>query len=138
MPNEALVARIKQILALAKQGKVPEAYAEYTTLFTSSEFLGYSVEDRRAAIKLVVTAKVPLSNPPAHVVTAYRAAMRALEEAIGAAGDPADFELLGICCVITGDEKRAGDLFRTGLRLERERDPQSNLCGSLMKWVAAV
>jgi len=138
MPNEALVARIKQILALAKGGKVPEAYAEYSTLFTSPEFLGYTVEDRRAAIRLVVNTKVPLNNPAAHVVTAYRSAMRALEEAIGANADPADFELLGICCVVTGDEKRAGELFRTGLRLERERDPQSNLCGSLMKWVAAV
>jgi hypothetical protein len=138
MPNEALVSRIKQILAIAKQGKVPEAYAEYAALFTSPEFLGYSVEDRRVAIKMVVNTRIPMSNPPAHLVTAYRASMRALEEAIGAAGEPADFELLGICCVVVGEEKRAGDLFRTGLRLERERNPQSDLCGSLMKWVAAV
>jgi hypothetical protein len=40
--------------------------------------------------------------------------------------------------VLIGDEKRAGDMFRTGLRMERERNPQSDLCGSLMKWVAAV
>jgi hypothetical protein len=138
MPNEALVARIKQIIALAKGGKVEEAYAAYKTLFLSKDFLSYSVEDKRAAIKLVVNAKVPPNNPAPHIVEAYRAAMPALEEMIGEKGDAADFELLGICCIFTGDDKRAGDLFRTGLRLERERNPQSDLCGSLMKWVAAV
>jgi hypothetical protein len=138
MANEALVAKIKEIVALAKSGKVEQAYAAYKTLFLSKEFLGYSVEDRRAAIKLVVNAKVPPNKPAAHVVEAYRAAMTPLEEMIGEKGDPADFELLGICCVFIGDDKRAGELFRTGLRLERERNPQSDLCGSLMKWVAAV
>lgn len=138
MPNPILIARIKGIIGLAKRGKVPEAYAEYATLFASDSFLACSINDRRATIKLVVNARVPPNNPPAHVVAAYRAAMRALEEAIGAAAEPADFELLGICCMVVGDEKRAGGLFRTGLRLERERNPQSDLCGSLMKWVATV
>lgn len=138
MPNPVLVARIKEILALAKSGKVPEAYAAYAALFTSADFGANTVEDRRAAIKLVVSAKIPPHNPAPHVVTAYRSAMRPLEEMIGERGDPADFELLGICCVVTGEGARASELFRTGLRIERERNPQSDLCGSLMKWVAAV
>lgn len=138
MPNPVLIARIKEIIGLAKRGKVPEAYGEYAALFTSQSFLACSIDDRRATIKLVVSAKVPPNNPAPHVVGAYRAAMRALEEAIGAAAEPADFELLGICCMVVGDEKRAGDLFRTGLRLERARNPQSDLCGSLMKWVATT
>lgn len=138
MPNEALVAKVKQIIGMAKSGQVEQAYAAYKALFQSPEFATYSVEDRRTAIKLVVNAKIPPVNPAPHIVEAHRAAMPSLEEMIGAKGDPADFELLGICCVFTGDEARAGNMFRTGLRVERERNPQSDLCGSLMKWVAAV
>lgn len=138
MPNEALVAQVKQIIGMAKGGKVPEAYAAYKSLFESKEFNTYSVEDRRTAIKLVVNARIPPMNPAQHLIDAHRAAMRPLEEMIGEKGEPIDFELLGICCVLIGDEKRAGNMFRTGLRMERERNPQSDLCGSLMKWVAAV
>ena len=39
---------------------------------------------------------------------------------------------------LSGDEKSAREAFQKGLDLERARDPQSNLCGSLMKWVASV
>jgi hypothetical protein len=138
MPNEALVAQVKQIVGMAKTGKVQEAYAAYKSLFTSKDFNTYSVEDRRTAIKLVVNAKIPPTNPAPHVIEAHRAAMKPLEEMIGEKGEPADFELLGICCVFVGEDKRAADMFRTGLRIERERNPQSDLCGSLMKWVAAV
>jgi hypothetical protein len=138
MPDPALVARVKELLALAKSGKVEESYAGYRALFQSPEFPGYSVEDRRACIKLVVNAKVPPSKPAAYLVESYRSAMKPLEDMIGEQGHPADFELLGICCVVVGEDKRAAELFRTGLRLERERNPQSDLCGSLMKWFAAV
>ena len=138
MPNETLVLHVKQIIGMAKGGKVPEAYAAYKALFESKEFSTYSVEDRRTAIKLAVNARLPPINPPQHVIDAHRAAMKSLEEMIGERGEPIDFELLGICCMFIGDDKRASNMFRTGLRIERERNPQSDLCGSLMKWVAAV
>jgi hypothetical protein len=138
MPNEALVAQVKHIIGMAKSGQVEQAYAAYKTLFESKEFVTYSVEDRRTAIKLVVNAKIPPVNPAQHIVDAHRAAMRPLEEMIGEKGDPNDFLLLGICCLFIGDEKRAGNMFRAGLNGERERNPQSDLCGALMKWVAAV
>jgi hypothetical protein len=138
MATEALVKRVKEILAIAKSGKVDDAYNAYAEMFLSAEFRSYPMEEQRHAIKLVVNAKVPPNNPTKTQIEAYRAAMTPLQEILGAMGDPQDFELLGICNVVIGQDKVAADLFRTGLRLERERNPQSDLCGSLMKWVAAV
>lgn len=138
MATEALVKRVKEILAIAKAGNVEDAYKAYSELFVSAEFRSYPMEEQRHAIKLVVNAKVPPSKTTPGQVGAYRAAMTPLQEMLGAMGDPHDFELLGICNVVIGDEKTAAELFRTGLRLERERNPQSDLCGSLMKWVAAM
>lgn len=138
MATEALVKRVKEILGLAKTGKVEDAYNAYAELFVSAEFRSYPMDEQRHAIKLVVNAKVPPSKTTPAQIAAYRAAMTPLQEMLGAMGDPHDFELLGICNVLIGEEKTAAELFRTGLRLERERNPQSDLCGSLMKWVAAM
>jgi hypothetical protein len=138
MATEALVARVKQLVALARAGKLDEAYAGYRALFGSDEFLRYPAKEQRQAIRLVVNAKIPPNLPPPSLVEAHRAAIPPLEELIGAEGEPADFELLGICCVFTGDPERAAAMFRAGLRIERGRNPGSDLCGSLMKWVAAV
>ncbi len=138
MATEALVKRVKEILAIAKAGGVDDAYKAYSELFLSPEFRSYPMDEQRHAMKLVVNAKVPPSKTTPAQIGAYRAAMTPLQEMLGAMGDPQDFELLGICNVVIGEEKVAAELFRTGLRLERERNPQSDLCGSLMKWVAAV
>ncbi len=138
MSTEALVQQVKQILALAKVGKTDEAYAGYAQLFQSPDFATFPADKKRQAIKLAVNIRVAPNKPPSSMVDAYRAAMRPLEAMIQECDDPADYELFGICCVITGDEHRAADFFRKGLELERGRNPQSNLCGSLMKWVASV
>ncbi len=138
MATEALVAQVKQILALAKAGNVEDAFKGYAALYRSPEFRTYPMEEQRQAIKLVANIKVPPNKPSAAQIDAFRAAIEPLSEVLGALGSPEDFQWLGICCLVTGDEKRAGELFRTGLKLERERNPQSDLCGSLMKWVAAV
>ena len=61
-----------------------------------------------------------------------------MQEILGGTGAPEDFQWLGICQMVAGNEKEASELFRTGLKIERDRNPQSDLCGSLMKWVAAV
>lgn len=138
MANEALVAQVKQIVGLAKAGKVDDAYKGYATLYRSAEFRTYPLEEQRQAIKLVANIKVPPSRPTPAQIDAFKAAIEPLSEVLGALGAPEDFQWLGICCLVTGDEARAGELFRTGLKLERDRNPQSDLCGSLMKWVAAV
>lgn len=138
MATEALVKRVKEILGIAKAGQVEDAYKAYAELFSSPEFRTYPMDEQRHAIKLVVNAKVPPSKTTPGQIGAYRAAMAPLQEMLGALGDPLDFQLLGICNVVIGEDKTAAELFRTGLRLERERNPQSDLCGSLMKWVAAM
>lgn len=138
MATEALVAEVKRIVGLAKAGNADDAYKGYAALFRSAQFKTYPMEEQRSALKLVANIKVPPSRPSPAQLDAFKAAIDPLTEILGALGDAQDFQWLGICCLVTGDEKRAGELFRTGLKLERERNPQSDLCGSLMKWVAAV
>jgi hypothetical protein len=138
MATEALVAQVKQIVALAKSGKADDAYKGYADLYRSVEFRTYPMEEQRMAIKLVANIKVVPSRATPIQIDAFRAAIEPLSEILGALGAAEDFQWLGICCVVTGDEKRAAELFRTGLKLERDRNPQSDLCGSLMKWVASV
>ena len=138
MATEALVRHVKGLIVLGRSGKVDEAYAGYGALFESPEFGTYPIDERRHAIKLVVNAKSPPNRPPAALVDAHRRAIGPLQAMIQAQNEPADYELLGICHVFVGDEGHAGDVFRQGLAIERARNPQSVLCGSLMKWVAAV
>jgi hypothetical protein len=76
--------------------------------------------------------------PTADMVEAHGAALTALRTLVEAHREPADHELLGLCHVVLGDEASASSVFRAGLSLERERDPQSKLCGTLMKRVSMV
>jgi hypothetical protein len=138
MATEALITEVKQIVALAKAGSTDDAYKRYAVLFRNPEFRSYPMEEQRQAIKLVANIKVPPSRATPAQIDAFKAAIDPLSDILGALGAAEDFQWLGICCMVTGDEKRAAELFRTGLKLERDRNPQSDLCGSLMKWVAAV
>jgi hypothetical protein len=138
MPNEALATAVKNILTLAKAGKNDEAYGAYAELYSSAPFAGYSPSDQRQALKLMVLAKGIPAFPPPSVIEAHRAAIAPLSALVEAHGDPFDYQLLGICFTRTGDEARARTSFQTGLDIERARDPQSPLCGSLMKYVASV
>ncbi|MGH7330526.1 MAG: hypothetical protein ACREJX_19425, partial [Polyangiaceae bacterium] len=52
--------------------------------------------------------------------------------------DPADYELLGVTKLLFEDTKAASEAFAKGLALERERNPQSELCGKLMQRVASL
>jgi hypothetical protein len=138
MANEELVSAVKQILALAKTGKPDDVYAGYANLFAGPAFTGYPAADQRQALKLMIHAKGMPTFPTPPIVAAHRAAMAPLRALVAAHGEPADYELIGLCFVRTGDEKSAREAFQKGLDLERARDPQSNLCGTLMKWVASV
>jgi hypothetical protein len=39
---------------------------------------------------------------------------------------------------VVGDEATASAIFKAGLAIERERSPQSDLCGALMKRVSML
>ena len=61
-----------------------------------------------------------------------------LNELVSKVEDPADYEMLGMCHVVVGNEAGAGAVFRAALAIERERNAQSDLCGSLMKRVSML
>src|ERR1700690_543235 len=115
MATEALVAQVKQIVILAKSGKVDDAFKSYAVLYRSPEFRTYPLEEQRQAIKLVANIKVAPNRPTPSQIDAFRAAIDPLSEILGALGAAEDFQWLGICCMVTGDDKRAAELFRAGL-----------------------
>jgi hypothetical protein len=138
MANEALVAAIKDIMGLAKAGKADEAYAAYAQLFASAAFAEYRPEDQRQALKLMVLAKgIPSPTPPT-ILAAHGVAQGRIQALVDAHKEPQDYEMLGMCQVRAGNEAAAALSFKSGLDIERERDPQSKLCGTLMKLVASV
>ena len=138
MANEELVRSVKEIIGRAKQGDTDGAYGGYRDLFASPPFAGYRVEDQRQALQLMVLMKgAPKPATPA-MVDAHRAAREILAGLVAAHHEPSDHELLGICHVVLGDEASASDVFRAGLAIERVKDPQSKLCGTLMKRVSMV
>jgi hypothetical protein len=136
--NAALVRSIKEIIGRAKTGDTDGAYQGYRDLFASADFAGYRVEDQRQALQLMVLMKgAPKPATPA-MVEAHRAARGLLTGLVSSHGEPSDHELLGICHIVLGDEASASDVLRAGLAIERVRDPQSKLCGTLMKRVSMV
>lgn len=138
MANEALVTTVKAIVANVRAGKVDEAYAGYQALFTSPSFSTYEPADRRQALKIMIHAKGIPSPPTPAVLAAHRAAIEPLTEMVSTHSEPADFEMLGMCHVVVGNEEGAGAVFRAGLTLERQRNAQSDLCGALMKRVSML
>ena len=138
MANEELVRSVKEIVARAKTGDLEGAYSGYRDLFASPAFAGYRVEDQRQALQLMVLMKgAPKPATPA-MVAAHGAARGLLTGIVAAHSEPSDHELLGICHVVLGDEASASTVFKAGLAIERERSPQSKLCGTLMKRVSMI
>ena len=76
----------------------------------------------------------PTSDP----CTAHGAASTRLRELVASHSHPADYEMLGICQLLLEDQETASATFTAGLELARSRDPGSELCGSLMRRVAAI
>lgn len=132
------MSSIKAIIGRAKNGDADGAYDGYRELFASSDFAGYRIEDQRQALQLMVLMKgAPKPATPA-MIKAHSAARHLLTTLVANHSEPSDHELLGICHVVLGDEARASDVFKAGLAIERSRDPQSKLCGTLMKRVSMV
>ena len=138
MANDALSDAVKRIIAGAKEGGVDVGYQGYRELFASPAFAGYRAEDQRQALRLMVLMKGAPRPPTPAMKEAHLAAVDLLTALVSAHAEPADHELLGICHVVLGDESKAAAVFRAGLTLERARDPQSKLCGTLMKRVSMV
>ena len=138
MANQDLVNTVKSIVALARSGNLSEAYNKYRELFASPVFATYRPEDQRQTLRFMILAKNVPSTPTPEMVEAHRAAVAPLKELVATSHEPADYEMLGICYVLTGQEEEANRVFREGLALERQRDPQSDLCGSFMKRISLL
>jgi hypothetical protein len=138
MANEALVQAIKEIVTLARAGKLDESYLRYRDLFSDPEFGNHRPEDQRQALRLMILAKAAPDRPTEAMLEAHRAAVGPLDKLVSTHSEPADHELLGVCHVVLGNEESASKVFRAGLTIERERNPQSDLCGSLMKRVSLL
>jgi hypothetical protein len=138
MANEVLRQAVKGIMALGKEGKLDEAYAGYKALFESPDFGSYKLEDQRQALKLMILAKGAPDKATPAVIEAHRAAIAPLQALVDSYNEPSDYELLGLCHIVAGDEYSADVAFRAGLTIERVRNPGSDLCGALMKRIAAL
>lgn len=138
MANETLVQAIKALVARAKDGDIEGVYRGYAALFVDPAFLEYRVEDQRQALRLMIMMKGAPATPTPAMKEAHRAAILPLKRIVEVHLEPKDHELLGICHVVTGDEAVASAIFKAGLAIERERNPQSDLCGALMKRVSML
>ena len=109
----------------------------YKDLFTRPGFTALRPEDQRQALKLLVLTK--RSGPPsAKLLDAVRSALGPLTELVSNHTEPEDFEMLGVCHVLLGNEASASAIFKEGLTLERARNAQSDLCGRLMTRLSAI
>jgi hypothetical protein len=138
MANEALVTAVKSIVADARAGNLDAAYAGYQKLFASATFGTYEAQEQRQALRLMVHAKGVPDPPKPAMVEAHRAAIAPLTELVSKHNEPADYEMLGMCHVAAGNEQGAGEVFRAGLAIERQRNAQSDLCGAFMKRISML
>jgi mRNA-degrading endonuclease YafQ of YafQ-DinJ toxin-antitoxin module len=136
--NEALVQSIKEIVARAKDGDVEGSYRGYRDLFTSADFATYRVEDQRQALRLMILKKGAPQPPTTAMTEAHSAVLGLLTELVSTHSEPSDYELLGVCHVVLGNEESASGIFKAALAIERGRDPSSTLCGALMKRVSML
>jgi hypothetical protein len=138
--KEELVTAVKALAKYWRDGQLDNAYAGYRDLFSSPDFGEHRPEDQRQALKLMILAKGapnPERPTPAQV-DAHRAAVAPLTDLVSNHGEPSDHEMLGICHLVLGNLDSASSIFRAGLNLERQRNPQSDLCGSLMKRISLI
>lgn len=138
MTKDQLVQQVKNIVALVRDNKLEEAYAGYRTLFADPGFIKNQAQDQRQALRLMIHARNAPHKPTPTMLEAHRAAVLPLTELVSAQSEPADFEMLGMCHVVLGNLESASSLFRAGLQIERERSPQSDLCGALMRRISEI
>jgi hypothetical protein len=139
MTKEELVTAVKAIVVLAKEMKIDAMYDGYKALFLNPDFATLRPEDQRQALKLMVLFKAAPKKPfPPAMTAAHEAAIPPLTELVSTLSEPQDFEMLGICHLKLGREEAASNMFRAGLTIERERNPGSDLCGTLMRRVSEL
>ena len=118
MSKEALVGAVKEIVTLSRAGDTEASFDGYSALFARPDFTENRPEDQRQALKLLVLAK--RSGPKSEkLLAAHRAAIGPLTDLVSKHNEPEDYEMLGICHLLIGNEAAAANMFREGLTLER-------------------
>jgi hypothetical protein len=138
MSKEVLVAAVKNAVSLFRAGKHEESFVAYTELYASPAFMQNRPEDQRQALKLLILTKRPGMKTTDILRNAHRAALEPLTELVSRYNEPEDYEMLGACHALLGNEKSASAIFKQGLTIERERNAGSDLCGSLMTRLSAL
>ena len=138
--KDELVQSVKNIVKLWRDGKLADAYAGYRNLFSAPDFGEHRPEDQRSALRLMVLAKgaPDPERPTPEMVEAHQIAVGHLTDLVSKFSDPADHEMLGVCHLVLGNPESASAILRAGLAIERSRNPQSDLCGSLMKRISLI
>jgi len=138
MTKEELIAGVKQAVALAKEMKVDAMYDAYIAVFANPGFAKNRAEDQRQALKLMVQFKGAPKPPSPRMTAAHQAALGPLTDLVALHSEPSDFEMLGLCHLRLGRSDDASTMFREGLKIERERNPSSDLCGVLMRRISEI
>jgi hypothetical protein len=135
--NEPLIATLKQIRQMHRDGLFEESYRQYATLFTSEAFRECRADDQRQALKLMIMAKAPATTSD-EMREAHRAAIGALQGLVLKHREPADYEMLGMAYVVIDEPQKATEIWKKALDIERARNPASDLCGNLMRRVSSI
>jgi hypothetical protein len=121
---------LKRILELGKAGQLEDAFSECAALLDSTGFADHSPTEQRQALRLLFVLDKP--GAPSDVVRrAQRSGRRRASDLVARLGDPADYELLGLCQAVLDEPAAAAQSFKKGLELERSRNPNSDLCARL-------
>lgn len=134
--NEAFVEAVKKIMIVLKSGRTDEGYSQYADLLSSDGFAEYRPDDQRQALKLLLLAKAPDRTEP--VMRAYRIALKRIQALVDSHAEPADYEMLGVAHVQLEDRGAASSAFEIALKLERARNPTSDLCASLGRRISGL
>lgn len=135
--NEAFVEAVKKIVLVLKSGRTDEGYTQYAELLSSPGFSEYRADDQRQALKLLLLAKAPDGRSDA-VARAYKIALQRIQSLVDTLAEPADYEMLGVAHLQLEDRSAASTAFDIALKLERTRNPQSELCASLGRRIAQL
>lgn len=138
MSKEALVAAVKSAVSLSRAGNHEEAFVAYGTLYAMATFMDNRPEDQRQALKLLILAKRPGMKVTENLLSAHRAALEPLTELVSRYNEPEDYEMLGACHALLGNESNAAAIFKQGINIERGRNAGSDLCGSMMTRLSAL
>jgi hypothetical protein len=128
---------VKKIVLVLKSGRTDEGYAQYADLLSSAGFTEYRPDDQRQALKLLLLAKAPPSRSEA-VLRAYRIALTRIQTLVDTLAEPADYEMLGVAHLQLDDKPKASAAFDIALKLERARNPASELSMNLARRISQL